>query len=97
MRKVILLVLVLLFLGCGTTVSIKQKTRVDDICDCTYWITTQVWVKKHWGQTIISLEHHECRYNVPKDEVKALEQWEYEKAIVVAERIRQCIEEGTCP
>lgn len=96
MKKLILLT-ALLFFACGHTVDIEQKVSVDDYCDCTYWIKTTVWVEKHWGQTTVSLEHLEYRHNVPQDEVETVKQREYEIAEVVADRMRQCIKEKTCP
>ena len=93
-KRLILLILLLLFLACGKTVSIEQKSKIGNYCDGTYKVYTQVWVNKYWGQYPVSLEYWESRRGIHKDDLEVIKQIEYKKAQVIADRVRECLKDG---
>jgi hypothetical protein len=89
----------LVILSCDsykTRVVIDQECNLDSYLECTYYVTTNVWVREPF-EVVGNLEWRGFAYDVPLDQVEKVKQAQMEKAWEIRRKINKVIESGINP
>ena len=96
MRKMFLLVLSLLLVGCGWYAEIEQNVDIDNINDCTYSVKTYVTYRKDGFEYIYEIYKNFYKKGLKKSEVIAEKEYQYKLALPYYENLLEIIKDGDC-